>query len=470
MNTNYKDQQVFVTHIKKLNEDYFNKTGNRKKFYISTYGCQMNVRDSETLFGMLTDMGYIHTDTETNADLVVYNTCCVRENAENKVYGNLGFLKTIKKNKPNLKIVLCGCMMQQDSVIQNIKKSHRHVDVIFGTYNIQRFPELLKSNIDCNEMIIDIWETHDEIIEDLPSVRENPFKASVNIMYGCNNFCTYCIVPYVRGRERSREVQDILNEIQTLANDGVKEILLLGQNVNSYGLYLKQPTKFATLLEKIVLIDGIERIRFVTSHPKDLSDELLEVMAKHYKICKHLHLPFQSGSDKILDKMNRNYTKQSYLAIIEKAKKLMPFVGLSTDIIVGFPAETEEDFLDTLDVVDKCSFSAAFTFIYSKRIGTPAANMKEVVDEDIVKDRFSRLLNKVNQSFYDFNTLFIGKTVKVLVEEINAQNNELLSGRTEQNTLVHFKISKDVTAKEVIGTIVDVKIISNKSFYLVGEL
>ncbi len=457
INQNYENQKYFIEKIRDINESVI------KKFYIGTFGCQMNVRDSETLHGILSDMGFVETKDEKDSDIIVYNTCCVRENAENKVFGNLGILKNMKKYKPDLKIILCGCMMQQDSIIEKIKSTYRHVDVIFGTFNIQRLPELLYSNYETNEMIIDVWQEHSEIVEDLPVIREKKFKASVNIMFGCNNFCTYCIVPYVRGRERSREKADIIEEIKSLVSDGVKEILLLGQNVNSYGNTLSEETRFSELLRDINEIDGLERIRFITSHPKDLSDDLILAMKECNKVCAHLHLPFQSGSTEILNKMNRRYSKEHYVNLVENIREAIPDIGISTDIIVGFPGESDEDFEDTLDVVRKCKFNSAFTFIYSKRTGTPAAKMDCQIPDDIVKSRFNKLLETVNPIIYDINHSFIGKTVKVLAEDKGSNN--MVSGRTEQNTLVHFE-----APESIIGNIVDIKINGNKTFYLTGEL
>lgn len=461
----YEYQKLFVNKVKLENEKENAKTNTMKLMYISTFGCQMNVRDSETLKGMLLDMGYKETDSQEKADLIIYNTCCVRENAENKVYGNLGILKNLKKLNPNMKIILCGCMMQQDSVIENIKKKYKHVDIIFGTYNLVMLPQLLYTNMKTGEMIIDVWKEHTDIVEDLPSIREHKYKASVNIMYGCNNFCSYCIVPYVRGRERSREVADIIKEIQDLVNDSVVEITLLGQNVNSYGITLDKPVSFAYLLREINKIEGLERVRFLTSHPKDLSDELILAMKECDKVCKQLHIPFQSGSSNILKKMNRKYTKEQYLELIHKLKNAMPNIALSTDIIVGFPGETEEDFEDTIDVVKKAKFTTAFTFVYSKRTGTPAANMPNQVDESSYKNRFNRLIDTLNPILLEYNQNQIGKTLKVLVEQVDSTNDELITGRTEANSIVHFKGNKDL-----IGTIVNIKIIDCKTFYLIGHI
>ncbi|MDA3846434.1 MAG: tRNA (N6-isopentenyl adenosine(37)-C2)-methylthiotransferase MiaB, partial [Vallitaleaceae bacterium] len=341
--------------------------GKNLLYSLTTMGCQMNAHDSEKLKGVLEAIGYKETDDETLADFVLYNTCAVRENAELKVYGKVGYLITLKRKNPNLLIVLCGCMMQQGTVIQKLKKSYRHVDIVFGTHNIYKLAELIETRLDTKTTVFDIWDEHQEIVEDLPSIRKNKHKASVNIMYGCNNFCSYCIVPYVRGRERSRYMEDIIDEIKELVADGVKEINLLGQNVNSYGLKLEEPTTFAELLEQASLVEGLERLRFMTPHPKDLSDEVIKVMAKSDRISPYLHLPIQSGSTKILKAMNRKYTKEDYLALVDRINKAMPGIALTTDIIVGFPGETEEDFLETLDIIERVRYDSAFTFIYSIR-------------------------------------------------------------------------------------------------------
>ena len=362
-------------------------------------------------------------------------------------------------------IALCGCMMQEDTVVEKIKKSYPFVDIIFGTHNIFKLAELIQARIDSDGMIIDIWKDTKEIVEDLPSERKYRFKAGVNIMYGCNNFCSYCIVPYVRGRERSRDPKDIVKEIKELVTDGVVEIMLLGQNVNSYGKSLKTPMSFAQLLQEIEKIEGLERIRFMTSHPKDLSDSLIEVMKNSRKICNHLHLPVQSGSSRILKIMNRKYTKEQYLDLVEKIKTAVPDISLTTDIIVGFPGETEEDFLETLDVVRKVRYSSAYTFIYSKRTGTPAANMEEQVPDDVIKDRFDRLLKEVKSISTEVSGKDTGTVQKVLVEQINSQNPNLLTGRLTNNLLVHFKGDPSL-----IGKIIDVELISCKGFYYLGEI
>lgn len=426
-------------------------------------GCQMNARDSEKLLGVLRAVGYQITDSE-EADFVIYNTCTVRENANLKVYGRLGFLKTRKKKNPNMKIALCGCMMQEPAVVEKIKASYRFVDIIFGTHNIYKLAELIYENIVSKQMIVDIWESTDRIVEELPNKRKYPFKSGVNIMFGCNNFCSYCIVPYVRGRERSREPQDILREIRDLAADGVVEIMLLGQNVNSYGKSLKEPISFAELLRQCAQIEGIERIRFMTPHPKDLSEELIDVIKSSKKICKQIHLPLQSGSSRILKQMNRRYTKEQYLSLVERIRAAIPEVSLTTDIIVGFPGETEEDFEETLDVVRTVQFDSAFTFIYSKRTGTPAAEMEDQVPEEVVKVRFDRLLKEIQQISSKLTKQGVGKTEQVLVEEINAQSPELVTGRLENNLLVHFPGDASY-----IGQLVPVTLTEAKGFYYLGE-
>lgn len=457
-------QLDYMHGIRKINDAFETETGKKKKFFSLAMGCQMNAHDSEKLEGMLDKMGYERTDEETDADFIIYNTCCVRENAEQKVYGKLGWLKHYKKDKPDTVIALCGCMMQQDSVIKTLRQKYRHVDIVFGTYNLYKLPELMNTRMESGDTIYDIWQEQEEIVEDLPSIRHFPYKAAVNIMFGCNNFCTYCIVPYVRGRERSREAEDIIAEVKKLAADGVKEIMLLGQNVNSYGKNLSEPVSFAKLLRMVNDVEGIERIRFMTSHPKDLSDELIEAMKDCPKVCKSLHLPVQAGSSEILRRMNRNYTKESYLETVGKIKEAMPDITLSTDIIVGFPGETEEDFQETLDVIRKVGYTTAYTFIYSKRTGTPAATMDNQVAEDIIKDRFDRMLNVLNPMIHELNEKMVGKIVNVLVEEPSKSNKDVLTGRADNYALVHFEGSKDL-----IGQIVPVRIIENKTFYFIAE-
>ncbi|MBO6157977.1 MAG: tRNA (N6-isopentenyl adenosine(37)-C2)-methylthiotransferase MiaB [Firmicutes bacterium] len=442
-----------------------------KKFFLATMGCQMNARDSEKLKGILHQIGSEEVP-EDEADLVIYNTCCVRENAEQKVFGRLGALKSLKRKNPNLKIVLCGCMMQENFVIEKIRKAYPEVDLILGTYNLYRFPSLLQSMLASGEnrgdasskMIIDIWKEQKEIVEDLPSIRKFPFKASVNIMYGCDNFCTYCIVPYVRGRERSRKPQNIIAEIEALAQTGVKEIQLLGQNVNSYGKGLDEPITFAQLLRMVCRVEGIERVRFMTSHPKDLSDELIDVMAEEKKICPQFHLPLQSGSDRLLKAMNRHYTQERYLDIVRKLKAKVPDVSITTDIIVGFPTETREDFLETLKVVREVRYDGAFTFIYSPRVGTPAASMPQV-DPQEAKKNFSELLKVLEEIGGENHAAYQDSVVEVLAEEKSKNDASMLSGRSAQGLLVHF-----TAPEEMIGKICRVSVQETTPYYLIGAL
>lgn len=456
-------QYWFMKKARELVKEQSEKLGRPLTACTTTFGCQMNARDSEKLLGVLEQIGYQEETNEEAADFVIYNTCTVRENANMRVYGRLGQLNRVKKKKPHMLIGLCGCMMQEPEVVEKIKKSYRFVDLIFGTHNIYKFAELIVTRLESERMVIDIWKDTDKIVEDLPSERKFSFKSGVNIMFGCNNFCSYCIVPYVRGRERSRNPEDIIREIKSLVADGVVEVMLLGQNVNSYGKTLEHPMTFAQLLTEIEKIEGLERIRFMTSHPKDLSDELIEVMKHSKKICKHLHLPVQSGSTEILKKMNRRYTKEQYLELVRKIKKAVPDISLTTDIIVGFPGETEEDFLETMDVVKKVRYDSAFTFIYSKRTGTPAAAMEDQVPEDVVKDRFDRLLKEVQSISAEVCSVHEGTTQSVLVEAVNDHDPALVTGRLSNNILVHFP-----GEKELIGKIVSVRLDACKGFYYIG--
>jgi len=428
---------------------------------VITHGCQMNARDSETLAGMLTQMGFVITKDEDAVDLIIFNTCCVRENAENKLYGNLGRFKERKTKKRDLKLLLCGCMMQQDVVVDKIRDSYPYVDVIFGTHNISWFPQMLWHHYESGSMIVNIWQEAADIddTEDLPSLREYAHKASVNIMYGCDNYCTFCIVPYVRGRERSRRYDDILREARTLVADGVVEITLLGQNVNSYSGGIS----FAELLHKIAEIDGLLRIRFTSSHPKDVTDDVIAAMRDLDKVCKHLHLPFQAGSTRILELMNRGYTKEDYLELINRVKAQVPGIMLTTDVLVGFPDETEEDFQDTLDVVREGRFAGAFTFLYSRRQGTKADLMDNQVAADVAKERFDRLLAEVNRITGEVAAEKLGARLVVLVEGVGKDDN--LNGRADDNTLVHFAGSPDL-----IGKMVNVNITQTRTFYLIGEI
>ena len=438
--------------------------GRSLTFNVQTFGCQMNAKDSEKLAGILETIGYVETDSE-EADFVIYNTCTVRENANTRVYGRIGYLGNLKKKNPHMKIALCGCMMQESHVVEKIKKSYRFVDIVFGTHNIFKLAELIYERQNSKKILIDIWKETDKIVEELPSDQKYKFKAGVNIMYGCNNFCSYCIVPYVRGRERSRNPEDIIKEIKDLVSKGVVEVMLLGQNVNSYGKTLDEPVSFAQLLQMVEQVEGLKRIRFMTPHPKDLSDEVIEVMKNSKVICNHIHLPVQSGSTEILKKMNRKYTKEDYLNLVGRIKKAMPDVSLTTDIIVGFPGETEEDFEDTLDVVRKVGYDSAYTFIYSKRSGTPAASMENQIPDEVNKERFNRLLATIQETSRKLAMEDEGKIGEILVEEVNEQDNHLMTGRLSNNILVHFEGSKDL-----IGKIVTVKLVECKGFYYMGEL
>ena len=449
------------------------KLGRKLTACVTTFGCQMNARDSEKLSGILEQAGYVLTDSE-EADFDIYNTCTVRDNADQRVYGRLGHLNSLKKKNPHMKVALCGCMMQEPGTIEKIRKSYRYVDLIFGTHNIFKLAELVSQCLEGRtpdgqkqgktKMVVDVWKDTDQIVEDLPVERKFPFKSGVNIMFGCNNFCSYCIVPYVRGREKSREPEAIIEEIKGLVADGVTEVMLLGQNVNSYGKTLEHPITFAQLLKQVEAIEGLKRIRFMTSHPKDLSDELIRTMAESKKVCHHLHLPMQSGSSRILKIMNRRYDKEKYLELVDKIRNAVPDISLTTDIIVGFPGETEEDFQDTLDVVEKCDFDSAFTFIYSKRSGTPAAKMENQVPEDVVKDRFDRLLALVQEKGRKASSRFEGTVQEILVEE-ESREKGIFTGRTEYNLLVHFPGCQDL-----IGKYVKVKLDTCKGFYYFGSL
>ena len=457
-------QYAFMRMARQLIEEKEKELGRPLYFCVVTFGCQMNARDSEKLEGILEQAGYHKTEEEEQADFVIYNTCTVRENANLRVYGRLGYLHSLRKKNPELKIALCGCMMQEEEVVAKIKKSYRFVNLIFGTHNLYKFAELLYGMLCADRMIVDTWKDTKEIVEELPVDRKYSFKSGVNIMFGCNNFCSYCIVPYVRGREKSRQPEDIIKEIRHLVADGVVEVMLLGQNVNSYGKNLETPVSFAALLEQVAQIDGLKRIRFMTSHPKDLSDELIDVMARYPKICRHIHLPLQSGSSRVLKVMNRRYTKEQYLALTEKIRQAIPDISLTTDIIVGFPGETEEDFKETLDVVRRVRYDSAFTFIYSRRTGTPAAAMENQVDESVVKERFDRLLTLVQDISREECSRFEGRTMDVLVEGVNEQDEHLVTGRLGNNLLVHFP-----GTPADVGKILPVHLDICKGFYYMGS-
>ena len=478
MNQIEQDQIKNIEEAKELLSRRVAEIGRPLTFHITTFGCQMNARDSEKLTGILEEIGYIREESE-EADLVIYNTCTVRDNANQKVYGKLGYLHGYKKKNPLMKIGMCGCMMQEPSVVEKIKKSYPFVDLMFGTHNIYILGDMIKRMLEMDMgitsessedievtkkgQVISIWESASGIAEELPTERKYRFKSGVNIMFGCDNFCSYCIVPYVRGRERSRKPRDIIREVERLASDGVIEVMLLGQNVNSYGKNLDEPVSFAKLLREVCRVDGIARVRFMTSHPKDLSDELIDVMATEPKICHHLHLPLQSGSSRLLSEMNRHYDKEQYLALVDRIRARIPDIAITTDIIVGYPGETEEDFLATMDVVERVRYNTAFTFIYSPRTGTPAAK-KEMVPEDITKERFQRLLKKVQDIGQEESARLTGSVQKVLVEQINEQDDSLVTGRLSTNETVHFPGDESL-----IGSILDVKLSECRGFYFIGE-
>ena len=455
-------QYYFMARCREWVREFERKNGRRPTAFTQTFGCQMNAKDSEKLQGILERIGFVEADDE-KADFVLYNTCTVRENANQRVYGRLGFLNTLKRKNPNMLIALCGCMMQEPDVVDKIKKSYGFVDIIFGTHNIFKLAELLFDRLEKKKMVVDIWKDTRQIVEELPAERKFSFKSGVNIMFGCDNFCSYCIVPYVRGRERSRKPEDIIAEVEKLAADGVTEVMLLGQNVNSYGKNLETPITFARLLRQVEEVEGIERIRFMTSHPKDLSQELIQVMGESKKICRHLHLPIQSGSTRILKAMNRRYTKEQYLDLVDRIRAAVPDISLTTDIIVGFPGETEEDFLETMDVVEKVGFDSAFTFIYSRRTGTPAASMEDQVRDEVVKDRFDRLLARVQEIAARVCARDLHTTQKVLVESLDDHLDGYVTGRLDNNIVVHF--TGDAS---LVGTMVPVYLKESKGFYYMG--
>ena len=445
--------------ISKISED--NK-GKGKTACVVTLGCVQNENDSERIRGMLSEMGYEIIDDSKSADVVIFNTCAVRENAELKVFGFLGALKHIKEERPDMLIGICGCMIQQNHIVDRIKSKYKHVDMIFGTHSLHRFPQIMYSAM--RMRVVDVEESDGYVAENISHVRSSSVVASVSVMYGCNNFCSYCIVPYVRGRERSRSHEDILSEVEGLAEQGYKEITLVGQNVNSYGKDCKE-MDFADLINMVSKVDKIERIRFVSVHPKDITDKLISEMASNNKICRQLHVPLQSGSTKVLSDMNRKYTKEQYLALIDKIKSKIPDIALSTDIIVGFPTETNEDFKDTLDVVKKVGYDMVYNFIYSKRKGTPADRMDFVLKKDEIKRNFDELVSVQAEILHEKNMKLQGKTVSVLVEGKSRTDDKMLTGRTTQNKVVNFAGSDSL-----IGKIVDVKITKAATWALTGEV
>ena len=463
-----KKQEEYIKKVKELNQ------GKILKYHILTMGCQLNENDSEKLCGMLEEMGYTRTDNFQDADLNLFNTCCVRENAEDKLFGKLGELKRVKEEKGTI-IAIGGCMMQEKHITDKIKESYPFVDILFGTHTLYRFPEDLYKALMEKKKQEDILDIDGEIYEGLPIKRDSNIKASVTIMNGCNNFCTYCIVPYVRGRERSREPREIIKEVEELAKQGYKEITLLGQNVNSYLRVEKEKGKpfeeydgvhsFATLLKAINKIEGIERIRFVSPHPKDFTDDVIEAIANCDKVCKLVHLPLQSGNTKVLKEMNRRYTKEQYLHLVEKMKAKIPNLTLSTDIIVGFPGETEEEFEDTLDVVKKVRFEQVYMFIYSRRVGTPGDKMENQIPEEIKHKRFDRLKALVESQIEENNQKYVGTIQKVLVEGTSKNNENMLTGRTDSNKVVIFEGDKSL-----INQMIDLKIVSEHMWYLRGNI
>ena len=459
------DQTVYINLMAELCASLSEEKGRPLTYHVTTFGCQMNAHDSEKLEGILLSSGFLYEPEEDLADFIIYNTCTIRENADQRVYGRLGHLNGIKAKRPDLRIALCGCMMQEPHVVEKIRKSYRFVDLIFGTHNLYDFPRLLYNMYSEDRRIIEVLEKSDLDAEALPKLRHYSFKSGVNITFGCNNFCTYCIVPYVRGRERSRRPEEIKEEIRCLVKEGVKEIMLLGQNVNSYGKTLPGPEKtgFAELLCETAGIDGVERLRFMTSNPHDFTDDILEAMVSHRNICHHIHLPVQSGSTRLLKRMNRHYTREHYLDLVNKIRTAIPDISLTTDIIVGFPGETDEDFEETLSLVKICGFDSVFTFEYSKRTGTPAARMDDQVPEAVVKERFARLLDVVRDTGREQCARFEGLTLPVLVEEKNREEG-LMTGRTEHNLLVHFEGDPSL-----IGQIIPVSLDKCEGFYYLGH-
>ena len=429
-----------------------------------TFGCQMNARDSEKLTGILRECGFSLTEKE-NADFVIFNTCTVRDNADQRTFGHLGRISHLKKKNPLMKVAVCGCMMQEAGNVEKIKKSYPFVDLVFGTHNIYRFAEYLWEVYSSDKKVREIWEDTDRIVEDLPVLRKYPFKSGINIMFGCDNFCSYCIVPYVRGRERSREPVDIVREAEALAADGVSEVMLLGQNVNSYGKGLKDPISFAQLLDEVCKVDGLKRVRFMTPHPKDLSDDLIRVIKENPKAARHIHLPLQSGSDRILKRMNRHYTKERFIELAHRIREEIPGVAITTDIIVGFPGETPADVDDTIDVINSVGFENAYTFIYSPRRGTPAAAMEDQVPADVVKEGFGRVLKAVQENARKRAQELQGSVMEALVEEVNAQKEGYVTCRLSTNMVVH--VPGDAS---MIGSFVPVLLEECRGFYYFGKI
>ena len=458
-----KEEVKILTDAYIMNNE-LSKIGINKKYHIITYGCQANVRDSETISAILEDMSFTSTDNMEDADLILLNTCAIRENAHNKVFGMIGRVKHLKEKKPGIILAIGGCMAQEVSVVNELERKKKYVDVVFGTHNIQNLPKLISEAIDKNEQVIEVFSKEGDIVENLPVKRESMYKAFVNIMYGCDKFCTYCIVPYTRGKQRSRRKEDILKEIDDLIKLGYKEVTLLGQNVNAYGKDLDEDITMAELLE-MVAKTGIERVRFVTSHPWDFTDEMVDVIAKYDNVMPYIHLPLQSGSDRILKLMGRRYTKESYLKLFHQIKNKVPNASITTDIIVGFPGETEEDFNETLKVVEECKYDGAYTFIYSPRENTPAASMEDNVSLEEKEKRLAILNELVNKYYKENNDKMINQVVPVLIEGVSEKNSDMCAGYTDTMKLVNVKCSKDY-----IGKIVNVRITEAKTWSLDGEL
>ena len=457
-------EEVKVITDAYIMDNKLSKIGLNKTYHIITYGCQANVRDSETIAAILEDMSFTRVDSMEEADLILLNTCAIRENAHNKVFGMLGRIKHLKETKPNIITAIGGCMTQEESVVNELEDKMKWVDVVFGTHNIHNLPKLISESIDKNEQIVEVYSKEGEIIENLPVKRDNKFKAFVNIMYGCDKFCTYCIVPYTRGKQRSRRKEDILDEVNDLIKSGYQEVTLVGQNVNAYGKDLDNYITFAELLEEVAKTN-IPRVRFVTSHPWDFTDNMIDVIAKYDNVMPYIHLPLQSGSDRILKLMGRRYTKESYLELFNKIKSKIKNVSVTTDIIVGFPGETKEDFEETLDVVEKCKYDGAYTFIYSPRENTPAAKMEDNVSLEEKEERLSTLNKLVNKYYKENNEKLLNTVVPVLIEGVSEKNEDLCSGYTDTMKLVNVKCSKDY-----IGKIINVKITEAKTWSLDGVI
>lgn len=459
------EQRSFIMKLREENMRYASRNGHPRLALTETYGCQQNENDTERIRGMLREAGFEFTDDSKKADVVIYNTCAVRENAEQKVFGRLGILKHIKEERRDMLIAVCGCMVQQEHITERIKSVHEHVDLVFGTHALYKMPELLYKAMHEKKTIVDIEKSDGAIAEDIPIMRDDSKKAWVSVMYGCNNFCSYCIVPYVRGRERSRAPEAVLSEVKELVRNGCTEIALLGQNVNSYGRDLDTEIDFSDLMRMVNDIEGVERIRFMTSHPKDLSDKLINTIAECDKVCKQLHLPFQAGSDNILKQMNRKYTKAEYLEKIERVKKAVPGISLSTDVIVGFPTETNEDFEETLDVLRRVQFDNIFSFIYSRREGTPAAKLDFVLTDEEIHANFNRLLEVQNEISKRKNEEYVGRVERVLVDGVSKNDENTLSGRCASSKIVNFKGDKSL-----IGKYIDVKITEAHTWSLNGKI